>query len=116
MAQRYERQVPLDEQGLPTTYVCFELLRYIFDQGQQYTSRRLLKSQFATRKKDIELLCDQLLAEDYLERHPANEELLRYNVNCGDYERQCNFENYLVDVERLSIPVRKLLRFSPSFV
>lgn len=106
----------LNDEGLPTTYVCFEILRRLYYSRNEYTTIGCLRSQFATRKDDVNLICEQLVEADYLELDANNDNAIRYKFrNCRNDERQCRFEKYLLDVETDMICVKDILPYSPSF-
>lgn len=106
----------LDRHGLPTTYLCFNILKLMFREHNRYFSIADLQALLAAKKTDVRLICNSLVAEDYIIRDPENTGQYRYNIHCRQEALQCGFECYLAEVETDSIPIHQYLPYSPSAV
>ena len=105
----------IDNNGLPTTYLCFNILKAFFKEPRKYFNTNHLRSLYAAKKKDVELICKQLHDKDFITQNPSNLKEYRYNLNSKNMEKQCNFERFLVEVEVDAVPVHERLPYSPSF-
>ena len=104
----------IDGNGLPSTQVCFGLLKIFYEKKNKYVSLKFLRSQFATRKSDIDDICTQLVEADYIEENPHNPSEYRYKLDSENCQLQSNYEKYLLECEGSPGQV-KSLSYSPSF-
>jgi len=108
------RERVLDKQGIPATCLCFNILKTMFREHNQYFSINDLRALHAAKKKDIELICQGLRKVDFISSNPMNPNEFKYNTHCSQEILQCNFERYIVEVETESIPIYQYLPYSPS--
>lgn len=113
---KYQHKIinALDRDGLPSTYLCFNLLKLMFREHNRYFSIDDLQALLAAKKEDVNLICNSLIAEDFIIRHSEIACKYKYNLNCQQETRQCHFECYLAEVEANSIPLHEYLPYSPS--
>lgn len=104
----------LDQHGLPTTYLCFNILKLMFRENNRYFSINNLCALLAAKKVDVSLICDSLTNQDYIVKDLETSDQYKYNLHCRQEEKQCSFERYLAEVETNSIPIHEYLPYAPS--
>lgn len=108
-----EEFIAIDKHGVPTTYLCFNILKTMLREHNIYFSMQDLCALHAARKKDVELICRSLHDVDFISRNPINSNEIKYNIHCDQENLQCAFERYLVEVREDSIPVHRHLPYGP---
>lgn len=106
---------PIDDQGIPTTYLSFLILDLMFSERNRcFTSNQLAKF-FAARPSDVHKICTGLEHTGFLTADTSAPITYKYNLNCNNTERQAKLEKFLLEVELENLPVISILPFSPSY-
>jgi hypothetical protein len=105
---------PLDEEGRPTTYLSYRVLRTMFSQPRrQYTTRELCEV-LASKEYEIEVILKQLALVDIVQQNPSCPGYYSYNLSSRNIEMQSDLETFLLDVELEGLPVHIMLDYSPT--
>jgi hypothetical protein len=111
---KHEYQMGVDPEGIPTTYLCFNLLKTMFKEHNSFFSIDTLRALHAAKEKDVELICHSLCEQDLISQNPNLPDEFQYNIHSSRDDLQCNFEKYLAEVEIELIPVHEFLPYNPS--
>lgn len=105
---------PVNDQGKPTTYLCYRLLKLLFSNPRRSYTPIELANLLASDIKEVDVMCRQLHLADLLTVTPGENKSYSYNLQSTNTDVQSGFEKYLVDVEREDLPVHLELDYSPS--
>ncbi len=106
---------PIDDFGRPTTYLSYRLLKYMYKYRNESYTPRELSGLLCAKHSDVKLLFRQLKKLDFIVEDLENSQKFRYNLNCKNVELQAEFESYLVEVLLKSLPVHRMVDYSPSY-
>jgi hypothetical protein len=103
----------VDGQGIPTTYLSFEILKTAFSEPHRWFTTKELTTLFATTYYETNTICRQLELADLLTENPMQHGQYRYNLNSQNVDVQVGFEKFLIDVELENLPVHLMMDYSP---
>lgn len=106
---------PINNSGLPTTYMSYRLLKEMFGNHNRSYTIQELSDLTSFRISEVELMCKQLKALDFLTEESSDPTKFKYNVRCKNIELQIGFENFLADVFLKNLQVQIMLDYSPSY-
>ena len=106
---------PIDNQGIPTTYLSFLILDLMFSERNRWFSSDQLAKFLAARNSDTHAICAGLKHADFLIEDASAPGTYKYNLNCCNAERQAKLEKFLLEVELDNLSVHSILPYSPSF-
>jgi hypothetical protein len=105
---------PVDEEGRPTTYLSYRLLKTLFSQPRRQYTTEELSEVLASMEYEIEVMLKQLALVDIVQQDPSSPRSYRYNLSSRNVEMQANLETFLLDVELEGLPVHVMLDYSPT--
>lgn len=105
---------PVDEDGKPTTYLSFMILKLMFSESRRKFTPTDLARRLAAKEDNIDSICYQLKCYDLLTEDPSQPGKYQYNLDSANVELQVGIEKFLAYVELKHIPVYRYLDFSPS--
>lgn len=106
---------PIDNQGIPTTYLSFLILDLMFSERNRWFTTDKLAKFFAAKISDANAICANLKHADFLIEDKQCPGTYKYNLNCINAERQARLEKFLLEVELENLSVHTILPYSPSF-
>lgn len=104
---------PIDERGIPITYVSYMVLKTMFNENRFWFSSKELSQLLVGRESEVREICEQLTEVSFLIKD--NNGSYKYNTSSNAPEQQAEFEKYLVSVRLEGTPVHLILPFSPSY-
>ena len=103
----------LDDNGRPTSYLAFKILKLLFSPPFPPTRPELTAHEvaalLATNCQNVELILQQLEQDKLLTKTTTHPNRYQYNLHCPDVERQANLEKFLLEAELKNLPVHRML-------
>jgi hypothetical protein len=120
VAEQYNKREPwdifaIDEQGRPTTYLSYMILKITFCESNRWFTSDELSKILSAKYTDVDMICRQLKLADLLSEDPLERSRYHYNLKCTNVDVQAGFEKLLADVEIENLPVHLMLGYCPSF-